>query len=61
MNDGGKIRMLIKINVADYHLGQIYPTKKMEEACMERYKNLTYHEGVTKVLDLSNLSASPGK
>lgn len=53
------IPLSIKFQVAQFKLGQIYPSKKMLRACTARFQSLITCEGVTKVLNLDNFSTSP--
>lgn len=59
MQDGEQLLLTIKMCVAKYILGQIYPSVKMLRACMDRYNDLIEIDGVTRVLNLDNLASSP--
>lgn len=56
---GETVPMSIRFQVAQFKLGQIYPSKKMLKACTERFNSLITCESVTKVLNLDNFGASP--
>lgn len=45
--------------MAQFKLGQIYPSKKYAKAIYECVQKLITHRGVTSVLDLDNFSARP--
>lgn len=53
------VPLTVKFQVAQFKLGQIYPSKKMLRACTERFQSLITCEGVSKVLNLDNFAASP--
>lgn len=53
------IYLTIKFQVAQFKLGQIYPSKKYTKAINESLQRLITHEGVPSVLDLDSFSARP--
>lgn len=59
MQDGEQLFLTLRMCVAKYILGQIYPSVKMLRACMDRFNDLIEIDGVTRVLNLDNLAASP--
>lgn len=48
----------MKFQVANFKLGQIYPSKKFGRACCERFDSLIICEGVLNVLNLDKFSTS---
>lgn len=55
---GETIPLTVKFQVAQFKLGQIYPSKKMLRACNERLQNLITCEGVPKVLNLDKFATN---
>lgn len=53
------VYLTIKFQVAQFKLGQIYPSKKYTKTINESIQRLITHEGVQSVLDLDNFSARP--
>lgn len=45
--------------MAQFKLGQIYPSKKYGKACSDRFEQLISCDGVSKILNLDNFSAIP--
>lgn len=60
VSDKDILYLSIRMCVADYSLGQIYPSSKMLRACMDRYNDLATCQESTRVLNLDNFSSSPG-
>lgn len=59
LNFGDQIIYLtIKFQVAQFKLGQIYPSKKYTKACNERLNQLITCEGIPKVLNMDDFSSS---
>lgn len=53
------IYLTVKFQVAQFKLGQIYPSKKYSKAINESLQRLITHEGVPSVLDLDSFSTRP--
>lgn len=51
--------MFIKFQVANFKLGQIYPSKKFGKACCERFNRLITSEGVSNIFNLDKFSTCP--
>lgn len=45
--------------MAQFKLGQIYPSKKYGKACSDRFDQLVSCDGVSKILNLDNFSSIP--
>lgn len=59
MHDGDYLYLTMKMCVAKFLKDHIYPPEKMLQACMDRFNDLIELDGVTRVLNLDHLSASP--
>lgn len=57
--DSKDIYLTIKFQVAQFKLGQLYPSKKYGKACNDCFEQLATWDGVTKILDLDNFAANP--
>lgn len=57
--DTKNIFLTIKFQVAQFKLGQIYPSKKYGKACSDRFEQLISCDGVSKILNLDNFSIIP--
>lgn len=57
--DTKNIFLTIKFQVAQFKLGQIYPSKKYGKACGDRFEQLITCDGVSKILNLDNFSLIP--
>lgn len=59
MDDGEQVYLTVKLDIAQFKLGHIYPAKVFQKAVANRFGALISCEGVDNVLDLDNMASHP--
>lgn len=59
MNDGEQVYLTVKLDIAQFKLGHIYPAKVFQKAVGNRFGALITCEGVENVLNLDSLASHP--